>query len=70
MKTTYKIHKVTDKVTYIGEYWDDILIFRFIVYAVYHGGDVVRFMNENHLLRNPNFSGIDEFHRRTFILDF
>lgn len=70
MKTTYKIHKVTNKVTYIGEYWDDILIFKYIVYAVYHGGDVVHFMNENHLLRNPNFCGIDEFHRRTFILDF
>lgn len=70
MKTTFKILKVTNKVTYIGEYWDDILIFKYTVYAVYNGGDVVHFMNENHLLRNPNFNGIDEFHRRTFILDF
>lgn len=70
MKTTYKIFKVTNKVTYIGEYWDDILVFKHTVYAVYHGGDVVRFMNENHLTRSPQFRGLDEFYRRTFIIDF
>lgn len=69
MKTNYKILKTTSKVTYIGEYWDDILVFKYTVYAVYHGGNIVRFMNENHLMRIPHFNGINEFQRRTFILD-
>lgn len=69
MKTTYKIYKVTSKITYVGEYWDDILIFKFKVFAVYNGGDVEKFMVENTFIRNPNFCGIDEFHRRFFTLD-
>lgn len=70
MKTTYRIVRVTSKVTFIHEYWDDILIYKYKVFAVYHGGDVVRFLKENTVIRNPDFCGIDEFHRRTFILDF
>lgn len=66
----YKITCVRSHKTYINEYWDDLLIFKYIVNAVYRGGDIEEFMNNNSFFRNPNFDGIDEYHRRTFILDF
>lgn len=70
MRTSYKIHKCLKKITYIGEYWDDVLIFKYTVFASYRGGNIVEFMQNNSCLRNPNYDGIDEYHRRTFILDF
>lgn len=68
MNITYKIHKCLDHITYVGEYWDDILIYKYTVFSSYRGGNIEEFM-QNPCLRNPNFCGIDEYHRRTFVLD-
>lgn len=72
MKTqvTYKISKVCGKYTYIHEYWDEILVFEWKVYKIYRGGDILDFMNKNNASRIPNFDGIDEYHRQTFIFNF
>lgn len=69
MKTTYKIHQVTNKTTVVHEYWDDLLIFTYIVYDVYRGGNIEEFLNENYVTRQPDFENLNEFHRRTFILE-
>lgn len=69
MKTSYRIHKITNKMTIVHEYWDDILIFKYNVYSPYHGGNIEEFINSNYVTRNPNFDGLNEFHRRSFILD-
>lgn len=73
MKTevTYRINSIqhSRRMTYIHEYWDDILVFKWRVPVIYQGGDIVEFMEKNQSTRIPNFDGIDEYHRRTFILD-
>lgn len=67
--TSYKISNVTSKYTYVREYWDDIHVFTWRVSSCYHGGSIEDFLVQNNSVRNPIFDGIDEFHRRTFILD-
>lgn len=69
VNTTYKIKSSSNKITYIHEFWDDILIFTYTVYAEYKGGNIEEFMRENPMTRIPDFDGIREFHRRTFILE-
>lgn len=69
MKTTYKIISVQEKVTTIYEYWDDILIYKYTVFEVYKGGDIEHFIKENDILRAVIWEGLEEFHKRTMILD-
>lgn len=69
MKTTYKILSVDKKITTIYEYWDDLLIYKYTVFEVYNGGDIEQFIKENDILRAVIWPGLNEFHRRTMILD-
>lgn len=69
-KVTFRISSTHRGTTYIYEYWDDILVFKWRVADIYHGGDILEFMEKNQATRIPNFDGLDEYHRRTFILDF
>lgn len=69
MKTTYKIHEVTNKTTVVHEYWDDLQIFSYFVYDVYRGGNIEEFLIENYVTRNPNFVSLMEYHKRMNILD-
>lgn len=71
MKTnvTYKISSIHGFATYVHEYWDDLLIYKWRVSAIYHGGNILEFLENNDAFRMPNFEGLEEYHRRTFILD-
>lgn len=71
MKTnvTYKIGSIQGNSTIVYELWDNILVFKWRVNKIYRGGCIVDFMQENSAMRIPKFDGIDEYHRRTFILD-
>ena len=69
-KVTYRISSIRDCATYVYELWDGILVYKWRVSAIYRGGDIIEFMQKNDAFRMPNFDGIDEYHRRMFILDF
>lgn len=72
MKTSviYKIGAIKGNSTIVYEFWDDILVYKWRVHKMYRGGDILDFMTVNNATRIPNFDGIDEYHKRTFILDF
>lgn len=72
MKTnvTYKISSTRSNATYINEYWDNILVYKWRVAKPYYGGDIFEFLQKNDAYRIVNYDGIDEYHRRVFILDF
>lgn len=69
-KVTYRINSIQPCSTYVHEYWDNLLVFKWRVSAIYRGGDIQEFMEKNDAFRMPNFDGIEEFHRRNFICDF
>lgn len=68
-KVSYRISSILPCATYVHEYWDDILIYKWRVAAIYRGGDILEFLERNDTFRMPNFEGLNEYHRRTFILD-
>ena len=71
MKTNvvYKISCSRSNATYIKEFWDDIHIYTWRVNKPYYGGNIVDFLQKNSSYRQVHYDGIDEYHRRTFILD-
>lgn len=69
MKTSYNIVSVYPKYTIIYEYWDDLLIYKYTVFNSYKGGDIEHFIINNDLCRTVIWEGLNEFHRRTMILD-
>lgn len=68
-KVTYRINSSRGCTTYVHEYWDDVLVYKWRVSAIYRGGDILDFLERNAAFRIPEFDGIDEYHRRIFILD-
>lgn len=74
MKTnvSYKISRCScssGNATYIKEFWDDIHVYTWRVNKPYYGGDIVDFLHQNSAYKHVHFDGIDEYHRRIFILD-
>lgn len=69
MKTivTYKISRC-GRLTYVREFWDDIHVYTWRVHKPYYGGDIAEFLQKNSAYRQVHFDGVDEYHRRTFIL--
>ena len=72
MKTnvTYKISSIRSNATYINEYWDDILVYKWRVAKPYYGGNIREFLEVHAAFKLVNYDGLDEYHRRTFILNF
>lgn len=68
--THYRIIDIYKGKTIISEYWDDLEIFTYCVFAQYHGGSIQGFLEENKVLRTPNWEQLEEFNRRHDILDF
>lgn len=69
MKISYKLIYSNEKHTVIYEYWDDIHIYKYTVFRQYLGGDIKKFIEKNDIVRCVTWDGLDEFHRRTMILD-
>ena len=69
MKTSYKIISVEPKYTVIYEYWDDLHIYKYTVFNSYLGGNIEQFIKDNDLCRTVIWEGLNEFNRRTMILD-
>ena len=70
MKTTYKVVTVESKYTVIYEYWDDLLIYKYTVFDSYRGGNIEQFIRDSDLCRTVIWDGLNEYQRRTNILDF
>lgn len=69
MKTTYKITQVNIINTFVDEYWDDLNIYSYIVKEPYCGGNIEEFIRDNDIVRKVHFDNLNEFHKRTMILD-
>lgn len=68
--TTYKVIKVESKYTIVHEYWDDLLIYKYTIFDSYKGGNILQFIRESDLCRIVNWDGLNEFIRRSAMLEF
>lgn len=66
--TTYKVIR-SGFYTYIQEFWDDLHIYTWKIKKPYYGGDLRLFLEENSAYRTVHFDNLNEFHRRSFILN-
>lgn len=48
MATTYKVHNSLNN-SVVTEYWDDIPVKKTCISHLYHGGDIVQFLEEHKL---------------------
>ena len=70
METTYKVFKKYYCHTLVCEYWGDLLIKTYDVCSRYNGGDLEEFISTHNYYCNVHFDNLNEFHRRTMILDY
>lgn len=69
MEIIYKVFKKYYCHTLVCEYWDDMLIYTYDVCSRYNGGDLKEFINNHNYYRHIHWDNLNEFHRRTMILD-